>query len=206
METPQQTFENFTKVMHKLKGQQIIRELESNPIAFDEVLNWMVNSHVKICNLNLANHCEGVALAHRFHGKACLPCHNKRCNDHQREVTARKRAEKQRKKEAAKKKAMKKAAEIQRVNNDRIQREIEEVFELYEGSSDESTDESSDESSDESDDESCAQLISHYESYGKLCACKGARCLESGCHPNNQKMCTVCKRQHKNYRSRKDRK
>jgi hypothetical protein len=134
--------------MHKLKGEQIIRELESNPIAFDEVLNWMmVNKHLKICNLNLANHCEGVALAHRFHGKACLPCHYKRCRDHQREVTARKRAEKQRKKEAAKKEAMKKAkkaAEIQRVKNDRLRREIEEVFELYEGSSDESTDESSD--------------------------------------------------------------
>jgi len=149
METPQQTFENFTKVMHKLKGEQIIRELESNPIAFDEVLEWMLaNKHVKKCKLNLSNHCEGVALAHRFHGKACLPCYNKKRSIDERAVRARKRAEKQRKKEAAKKKAMKKAAEIQRVNNDRIRREIEEVFELYEGSSDESTDESDDESSD----------------------------------------------------------
>lgn len=159
METSQETFKNFCKVMHKLKGEQIIHELESNPIAFDEVLKWIVaNKHDKMykkCKLNMADNCEGVALAHRFHGKTCRPCYNKKRSIDQLEVTACKRAEKQRKKEAAIKKAKKKAAEIQRVKDDRIRREIEEVFELYEGSNDESTDESDDESSDESSDSEC---------------------------------------------------
>lgn len=70
--------EEFTEYMKKVKAEEIISTMKSNPLVLRDVLVWIVkNEHdkkFKKCKLNMADDCEGFGLASQFHGRRCIAC------------------------------------------------------------------------------------------------------------------------------------
>lgn len=84
MESDSQILKNnpeFVNFMNQMKGKEIIKTLQSNPQALEEVLTWIVgNGHDKTfkkCKLRLADDCENVGPADDFEGRRCRACANK---------------------------------------------------------------------------------------------------------------------------------
>ena len=84
MESARQILKNnphFVNFMSQMKGKEIIKTLQSNPQALEEVLMWIVgNGHDKTfkkCKLKLADDCENVGPADEFRGRRCRACANK---------------------------------------------------------------------------------------------------------------------------------
>ena len=84
MESARQILKNnphFVNFMSQMKGKEIIKTLQTNPQALEEVLMWIVgNGHDKTfkkCKLKLADDCYDVGPADEFEGRRCRACANK---------------------------------------------------------------------------------------------------------------------------------
>ena len=84
MESDRQILKNnphFVNFVSQMKGKEIIKTLQTNPQALEEVLMWIVdNGHDKTfkkCRANIADDCAGVGPADEFHGRRCRACSNK---------------------------------------------------------------------------------------------------------------------------------
>jgi len=84
MESARQILKNnphFVNFMSQMKGKEIIKTLQSNPQALEEVLMWIVgNGHDKTfkkCRANIAEDCAVVGPADDFEGRRCRACANK---------------------------------------------------------------------------------------------------------------------------------
>ena len=103
MESARQILKNnphFVNFMSQMKGKEIIKTLQSNPQALEEVLTWIVgNGHDKTfkkCRANIADDCAGVGPADEFEGRRCRVCANKYRQLQRRERKRRERKKKRR--------------------------------------------------------------------------------------------------------------